>query len=98
MKPTNPVLVMGFALVINPSFGQNFTLLESFEDMDSNTVLDSVVQWNSARTDYFILNSGDPTDSGQVTDGNKALEVQYRMGMFSYHHHPEPVPHRVECH
>ena len=77
MKLTNPLLVLGLALVINPSFGQNFTLLESFEDMDSNSVLDSVVQWNTARTDYFILNSGDPSDSGQVTDGNKALEVQY---------------------
>lgn len=52
-------------------------MLESFENMDSNTVLDSVVQWNSARTDYIVFQGGAPNDVGQVTDGNKALEVQF---------------------
>lgn len=58
------------------SSGQTFTVLESFEDMDANSVIDHVVNWNSERSEFFIReSSGD--DDVIVTDGDKALEVYF---------------------
>lgn len=74
MNPRLRTLVVASSLYSVMAFGQTFTTLESFEEMDDNSVIDSVVQWNSGRVDFFIReSSGD--DDLIVTDGGKALEV-----------------------
>jgi hypothetical protein len=71
-----PVRIILLCLLVCPvlSYGQTFTVLESFEEMDSNSVVDSVVPWNTERTEFFIHEStGD--DDVLVSDGGQALEV-----------------------
>ena len=68
-----PLVVSVFPIL---SYGQTFTLLESFETVDSNTVVDSVVPWNTDRTQFFVHESSG-ADDVIVTDGNRALEAYY---------------------
>jgi hypothetical protein len=66
-----PLLVSAFPILC---YGQTFTVLESFEDVDSNSVVDSVIPWNTERTEFFI-HEANGDDDVLVSDGGKALEV-----------------------
>ena len=72
-----PILRAAFPAV---SHAQTFTVLESFETFDSNTIIDSALPWNTDRNEVLIYeSSGD--DDVLVTDGNKALEVFFFDGI-----------------
>ena len=76
MKHLEKFLALSLSVCPILLYGQTFTLLESFEDMDSNSVVDSVIPWNTGRTEFFIHeSSGD--DDVIVSDGGQALEVYF---------------------
>lgn len=52
-------------------------LLESFEEADNESILDTAILWNGDRTEYTVADlTADGTIAG-VTDGDKALEVSF---------------------
>ncbi len=72
-KSILPILVSAIPVL---SYGQTFTVLESFEGVDSNSVVDSAVAWNSDRAQFFVHESSGADDL-RVTDGNRALEAYF---------------------
>ncbi len=52
-------------------------LLESFEEVDNDTVGDVAILWAGDRTEYAVAESTEDNNVSAVTDGDKALEVSF---------------------